>query len=125
MASIVKASEQNDARNIALAKAESGRSGRLDSLRPMLKSLSVGDALTLDDADLALWNEALPRIVAKVTNGYEIPKAERKHLSGIFSALQRTIRHEVTGDAQSQKVALQGHFVKVENITKYEVRRTK
>ena len=125
MASIVKKADRTEARNIALAKAEREGGSRLRTLRDTLKGLEVGDAITLDDADLKLWNEALPNIVKNIKNGTKLTKEQRKPLTGISGGIARELNAALYGDPYAGKAKVLGGFVNDNGTTRYEVVRTK
>lgn len=106
---------------IALARADSGRTARLVSLRPSFATLAVGSVAIFSEDDLKLWNASLPTIVANVKQGTQLDKQARKVLNGINAACQRELRAALN----NENAASIGGFYTVEGKTRYGVKRTK
>lgn len=107
--------------SIALARADSGRTARLESLRPSFASLPVGSVAIFSDDDLKLWNEKLPTIVHNVKQGTTLDKNARKVIAGISAAVKREMR----AATKNENADCIGGFYTKDGATVYGVKRTK
>lgn len=110
MPSIVSATDAQDARSIALARAaREGKTGYYHYMRETLASVEVGGYVTLDADDLCKMNkrdkiETLPARIASLTDGAEMDKNTLKDIGAIRAACERELR-SVTKDEKATLVS--------------------
>jgi hypothetical protein len=92
----------SDVRTIALATADRGRTSRFAFLSSYLRDMEVGEAMILEDSELAAYDASIPAIVAKCADGATLSKDDRAKMRNVLSALIREIRkHNESADLHS------------------------